>query len=187
MASKGLNQGVQCSSSKLLRCQQFQVDECQLSTRSQIVLNPIPILLQRTYTSTSALHLIANTAHIVGTISAKLLMYYKPMYAYFATQVNSKLVRNEWTQPLQQMPLNDSRQLLTQDTQGFLALHSLPMHWISMHKVGSIKTLHRHLFFYPCTSKKSWIQGKGELTTSKGVTFYTTLVILTIFITLPSY
>ena len=81
--------------------------------RSQIVLNPIPILLQRTCTRTSALHLTANTAHIMGTISLKLQMYYKPMYAYFPAQLHYNFVRNEQTQPLQQMPLNDSRQLLT--------------------------------------------------------------------------
>ena len=105
VASKGLNQGVPCSDSQLLKC--------QLSTRSQIVLNPIPLLRQRTCTRIFALHLTANTAHIMGTISLKLQMYYKPMYAYFPAQLHYNLVRNEQTQPLQQMPLNDSRQLLT--------------------------------------------------------------------------
>ena len=40
-------------------------------------------------------------------------MYYKPMYAYFPAQLHYNLVRNEQTQLLQQMPLNDSRQLVT--------------------------------------------------------------------------
>ena len=66
VASKGLNQGVPCFDSQLLKC--------QLSTRSQSVLNPIPLLRQRTCTRTSTLHLTANTAHIMGTISLKLQM-----------------------------------------------------------------------------------------------------------------
>ena len=50
---------------------------------------PIPLLRQHTCTSTSALHLTVNTAHIMGTVSTKLLLYYKPMYAYFPAHLHT--------------------------------------------------------------------------------------------------
>ena len=102
-----------------------------------------PISVTYLHSRTSELYHQCNIAHIRNTSILTTTYLLKDYVCFIPMHITIEIsVRNEQTQPLQQMPLDGSRQLLTRDTQGFLAPHSLPMHQISMHKVGSIRTLH---------------------------------------------